>query len=59
LNLALLIDRQDNGIVGRIDVEPDDFSCSLAANCESLDSLNWRAPGAVAGHKQAISAAPS
>jgi hypothetical protein len=25
LNLALLIDRQDNGVVGRIDVEADDL----------------------------------
>jgi hypothetical protein len=25
LDLALLIDRQDNGVIGRIDVEPDDL----------------------------------
>ena len=25
MNLALLVDRQDNGVVGRIDVEADDL----------------------------------
>ena len=41
LDLAFLIDRENDGVVRRIDVQPT-ISLSLAANCGSLDNLNWR-----------------
>ena len=41
LNLALFVDRQDDGVCGRIDIEPDDVA-QLSTKRGSLDSLNWR-----------------
>jgi hypothetical protein len=45
LNLALFVDRQDDGVCGRIDMEPDDiaqFVDEARVVGGSLDSLNWR-----------------
>jgi hypothetical protein len=39
LDLAFLIDSQNDGMVGRIGVKPDDVA-QFGANCGSLDSLN-------------------
>ena len=41
LDLALLVDRQHDGVRRRIDVEPDDVA-QLVDEGGSLDSLNWR-----------------
>ena len=41
LNLALFVDRQDDGVRGRIDIEPDDVA-QFVDEARSLDSLNWR-----------------
>jgi hypothetical protein len=41
LNLALLIDREHHGMIGRIDVEADNLP-EFAGELRSLDSLNWR-----------------
>ena len=40
LDLALLINREDDGVGGRIDIETDDLSFST--NSGSFDSLNVR-----------------
>jgi hypothetical protein len=41
LDLGLLVDRQDDGVGRRVDVEADDVS-DLGGDCGSLESLNWR-----------------
>jgi len=41
LNLALFIDREHHGMIGRIDVEADNLP-EFAGELRSLDSLNWR-----------------
>ena len=41
LDLALLVDRQHDGVGRRIDVEADDVA-QLGDELGSLDSLNWR-----------------
>ena len=40
-DLASLIDRRHDSVVGRMDEQPDSL-LELAANCGSLESLNWR-----------------
>ena len=47
LNLALLIDRQDNGVVGRIDIEADDLmqfgsKLRIVGELELADPCGWR-----------------
>ena len=41
LNLALFIDRQDDGVCGRIDIEPDDVA-QFVDEARIVGQLNWR-----------------
>ena len=42
LDLALLVDRQHDGMGRRIDIEPDDVAQLVGRTAGSLESLNWR-----------------
>jgi hypothetical protein len=57
LNLAFLIDRQDNGLVGWIDIEADDL-VQFGRKLGIVDSLNRRTRCGWS-HAHAISAVPN
>jgi hypothetical protein len=58
LNLALLVDRQDHGVVAWIDVETD-VLVQFGRKLRIVGQLELAHQGAVGGHEHAISAAPN